>query len=96
MLTEPFGSLTYRHGRRRAGLPDWRCGGVRHLPHAVLRAAQKRLRRAERTTLQDRGDVHLQDREARPRQGEGMHNKEMEDILPALSTININGLSVCT
>lgn len=59
--------LCSRHGRCRAGLPDGWCRGIRHLPHAVLGPAQKRLCRAERPTLQDRWDVHLQDWQARPR-----------------------------
>lgn len=56
------------HGRRN-WLHYWRCRGFQHLPYAVLSPAQKRLRGAQRTTMQNRGDVNFQDWEAWSCQG---------------------------
>lgn len=53
------------HGRSRSWLHDRWVRRLRHVPHAVLCSAQERLRGAEGTSLQNRGDVHLQDRQAR-------------------------------
>lgn len=47
----------------------WRRWGFKHIPYAVLGPAQKRLRGAQRTTVQNSRDVNFQNWKARPCQG---------------------------
>lgn len=47
----------------------WRCWGFQHLPYAVFGPAQKRLRGAQRTTMQNSGDVNFQNWKARSCEG---------------------------
>lgn len=65
----------------------WRCRCLDHLPHAVLCSAEERVCRDQEPPLQDRRHVHLQDRQARSRQGPScrhrhLHRQEARGSVP--------------